>query len=425
MRSLAVILLALAGSSLPAEAQHEGHVGGSMTGPLGISAHRMGSGTTWIPDAVTLPSHDLMLGSWMLMLHGVLFVQYQWQGGPRGADQLGSINWAMLGIERSFAGGRAQLRFMPSLEAWTVGNCGYPLLLQSGGTCKGSSLDRQHPHDFFNELAIKYERPISSKVAVLLYGGPSGEPALGPVAYMHRPSAMDDPQAPLGHHWQDATHVSFGVMTGGIFTRTTRVEASIFNGREANEFRWGLERIHFNSASARVTYNPDPNWSMSAGYGKIGGHFPALPDLSMRRFVASAMHGRATAGGQMTTTAIYGVNYHQGSSRGSRSALLEHETIAGKYTLFGRLELVEKSAFELGVPGAAVDHSQHGGEEELFRIGATSLGFVRDIRVGGVKLGLGARGTVNVIPSSLEPYFGSRAPLGAMLFTRVRPAGRT
>ena len=34
--------------------------------------------------------------------------------------------------------------------------------------------------------------------------------------FMHRPSAADDPFAPLGHHWQDATHEAFGVVTTGL-----------------------------------------------------------------------------------------------------------------------------------------------------------------------------------------------------------------
>src|SRR5204862_2115502 len=41
-----------------------------MEGPLGISMERMGSGTTWIPDAVMLPSRHRTLGGWGGMLHG-------------------------------------------------------------------------------------------------------------------------------------------------------------------------------------------------------------------------------------------------------------------------------------------------------------------------------------------------------------------
>src|SRR6185503_3977341 len=91
-----------------------------MAGALGISMDRMGSGTTWIPDAVSLPSRHLMAGGWMLMLHGFAFGQYDHQSGPRGGHQVGSLNWGMVMADHDLAGGRVQLRFMPSLDPWTV-----------------------------------------------------------------------------------------------------------------------------------------------------------------------------------------------------------------------------------------------------------------------------------------------------------------
>src|SRR5438270_5014221 len=51
----------------------------------------------------------------------------------------------------------------------------------------------------------------------------------GPVAFPHRPSAADDPLAPISHHWQDGTHITFGVVTAGVFTRdrkSTRLNSS-------------------------------------------------------------------------------------------------------------------------------------------------------------------------------------------------------
>ncbi|MGH7679283.1 MAG: hypothetical protein ACRENU_12500, partial [Gemmatimonadaceae bacterium] len=193
-------------ASAPAvgRAQHEGHAMTAkpdttpMTMALGISMERMGSGTTWIPDAVMLPSRQFMTGKWMVMLHGWVFLQYDHQSGPRGANQFGSLNWGMIMADRDLWGGKIQFRFMPSLDPATIDKCGYPLLLQSGESCDGQPLvDRQHAHDFLMEVAALYERPIASNLAFLVYAAPSGEPALGPVAFMHRPSAMDEPQAPL------------------------------------------------------------------------------------------------------------------------------------------------------------------------------------------------------------------------------------
>ena len=292
----------------------------TMPGALGIPMERMGSGTSWIPDAVSLPARHFMVRDWTVMVHGFAFLQYDAQSGPYGASQLGSLNWAMFMADHALAGGRVQLRFMPSLDPWTVGPCGYPLVLQSGETCDGKPLvDWQHPHDFFMELGALYERPITSRLALLLYGAPAGEPAFGPVAFMHRPSAMDEPQVPLGHHWQDVTHTSFGVVTAGLFPRTVRVEGSWFNGHEPDEARWNLEPMRSNSWSARVTVNPSPAWSVNTSYAlqdmpAHGEHAHAGSEAMptrVRRYSASLMHGRRVGEhGQWASTLLYGGNKH-------------------------------------------------------------------------------------------------------------------
>ena len=107
---------------------------------------------------------------------------------------------------------------------------------------------------------------ITTNVAWSLYLAPSGEPALGPVAFMHRTSAMDIPTAGLTHHWQDATHISFGVVTAGLFTRRVKLEGSFFNGREPDEHRWNFDPIRLDSWSGRLTVNPQAHWSLTAGY---------------------------------------------------------------------------------------------------------------------------------------------------------------
>src|SRR5262245_50065787 len=81
----------LAAQAPPAEHQMAGMMDGPRP-PLGVPMDRFGSGTTWIPDAVTLPSKHFNAGRWELMLHGFVFGQYMSQGGPRGDTQLGSLN---------------------------------------------------------------------------------------------------------------------------------------------------------------------------------------------------------------------------------------------------------------------------------------------------------------------------------------------
>lgn len=387
--------------------------------PLGISMDRMGSGTTWIPDAVSVPARHFMAGSWELMLHGFAFAQYNSQSGPRGDDQFGSLNWGMFMASRQLAGGRFQARTMLSLDPATVTRRGYPLLLQSGEALDGEPLrDRQHPHDFWMELALLYERPVSSNLGVSLYAAPSGEPALGPVAFMHRPSAMDNPFAPLGHHWQDATHISFGVFTAGLFGRSWKLEGSVFNGREPNEERWDFDRMKLDSYSGRLTVNPGPAWSLSAGYGYLSSPEVLSPDESIHRFTAAVLHG-ATLGtdGQWASTLVYGTNKHH--SERSHTVAFETEAIFDRWnTVLSRVELAQKSAEDL-----ALDEPPFGfTSDRTFAISSLSLGYIRELGRGwGTTIGIGAMGTVNVVPSSIESVYGSRTPLGAVVFLRVRP----
>jgi hypothetical protein len=389
-----------------------------MSGPLGIPMDRMGSGTTWIPDAVRLPSRHRSLGEWDIMAHGFVFGQYDKQGGRRGDDQIGSLNWIMLMASRKVAGGHFQARTMLSLDPATVTAKGYPLLLQSGEAYQGKPLhDRQHPHDFFMELGALYQRGLNNNVAWSIYAAPSGEPALGPVAFMHRPSAMDNPSAPLGHHWQDATHVSFGVVTAGLLTRRWQIEGSVFNGREPDEHRWNFDPIRFDSYSGRVTFNPTVHWSLTAGWGYLKSPEALHPNESMHRITASILHGqKLRADGQAATALIWGVNRHSDNSRATHSILLENETILdAKNTFFGRAELVQKTGEDL-----ALDEDQ---SLTRFNVGAAQLGYIREVaRLGWATVGLGAAGTLNFVPASLEANYSSRAPLGAFVFIRVRPS---
>jgi hypothetical protein len=399
-----------------------------MAGPAGVSMERMGSGTTWIPDAVTLPSRNRMLHDWMIMTHGFVFAQYDHQSGERGDGQFGSLNWVMLMATRDLAGGRFQARTMLSLDPWTVSNRGYPLLLQTGETYRNEPLhDRQHPHDFWMELGALYQREINKGLAWSVYAAPSGEPALGPVAFMHRPSAMDNPTAPLNHHWQDATHVSFGVLTGGIFSRRWQIEGSVFNGREPDENRWNFDPIKLDSYSGRLTVNPSAHWSLAAGYGYLKSPESLNPDESMHRVTASVLHGaQLGADGQWSSAFIWGANKHNGEAS-SNGFLVESEAILDRRnTLFGRTELVKKSAEDLVVDNPVV--TRNGTllpgfpASQRFNVGAVQLGYIREAaRMHWATIGIGAAGTFNFVPAPLEPYYGSRNPTGLFVFARFRP----
>jgi putative copper export protein len=390
--------------------------------PLGVSMDRMGSGTSWIPSAAPLASHTAMHGAWDLMFQGIAFAQFDKQSGPRGGEQLGSTNWGMMMATHAVGDGQLQLRTMLSLDALGVTGFGYPVLLQTGEEYQGQPLhDRQHPHDLFMEVGALYQRRIASGVALSLYAAPAGEPALGPVAFIMRPSAMDNPSAPIGHHWQDATHVTFGVLTAGLFTKQWKLEGSWFNGREPDDQRWNFDPIHLDSWSGRLTFTPGEHWSASTSYGFLKSPEALTPETSLHRITASLMYGeRIGPDGQLATTLLWGANGYSDHPALSYSGLVESDVVLDRSnTVFGRIEVVQKNADELVVDVPAFNLAP----AQTFNVGAISLGYIREIiPMKAATLGAGAMGTVNLVPQSLQGAYGSRTPLGVFVFLRLRPA---
>jgi hypothetical protein len=417
-----VALVLVAGAAWPLAAQmdmqHPMEMGG---GPLGIPETRMGSGTSWLPDASPMHAAHYMLGRWTLMVHGKGSFQYDWQGGPRGSTQLGIVNWAMAAASRPLGGGQLRLRGMVSAEPWTIGRRGYPLLVQSGEAYQGAPLhDRQHPHDLVMELAALYERPVARNLAFSIYLAPVGEPAVGPVAFPHRPSAADDPLAPISHHWQDGTHITFGVVTAGAFTRNVKLEASWFNGREPDEIRTNFDYAgrRLDSYSARLTVIPGPRWSVSAWYAYLSSPEGLNPDESLHRIGASALTTQPVGTrGTWSSALIYGANDQIGPGRLASSVVVESTLdLDGTNAFFGRAEYVRKSAEELVIASAPPTLE--------YNVGAFALGYSRAVgTVAGLAAGVGARGSVNFVPSSLAAAYGRRTPAGVAIYLLLRPAG--
>ena len=419
---VAAALALVAGTASPLGAQMDmQHPMEMRAGPLGIPETRMGSGTSWLPDDSPMHAAHFMLGRWTLMLHGVGFSQYDWQGGSRGSNQIGLVNWAMAAASRPLGEGQLQLSGMLSAEPWTIGSRGYPLLVQSGESYQGTPLhDRQHPHDLFMELAALYERPVPGNLGLSLYLAPVGEPALGPVAFPHRPSAADDPLAPISHHWQDGTHVTFGVVTAGVFTRSLKLEASWFNGREPDENRTDFDYAgrRLDSYSGRLTVNPESRWSLSAWYAYLKSPEGLHPDESLHRLGAAVLTTQPVGNaGTWSSALIYGANNRIGTGRLASSVLLESTLdLDGTNSFFGRAEYVKKSAEELVIASAPPTME--------FAVGALALGYLRTVgTVAGLSADIGVRGTVNFVPASLDPVYGSRTPMGVALWFRLRPAG--
>lgn len=419
---------ALSSATARAQAQQADAHDSASALPLGISMAREGSGTSWQPDAAPTSAIHAMAGSFELMLHGSEFGMYDEQyGGPRGGSQFAAWGWLMGSAAHPLGGGRIAFHAMLSADPWTATLRGYPLLLQSGESYNGAPLhDRQHPHDFFGELAARYDVAVTSSVALQLYAGPAGEPALGPVAFLHRPSATDDPFAPLSHHWQDETHASFGVVTAGIYTRALKLEGSIFNGREPDQDRTDIDFAHrapvLDSYSARLTFNPTADVSLSSWYGYLRTPEALEPNVSQHRMGAAILtEHRMWSMGEWSSGLIYSANLYSNDSRLSNSVLLETTMdFDGKNAVFARGEYVVKSPADLDVPVPSPP------TPDRFPIGSVVAGYVREVWSGRgpVAIGLGFAGILDVIPGSLGPWYATRTPGGFAIFLRARVAPR-
>jgi len=186
--------------------------------PASMYLMNLASGTSVNAAAWPMPMVMTHLGSWNTMFMGVGFLVDTQQSGPRGGDKLYSPNWFVASAEhRVGERGAFQLDLMLSLEPATITGERYPLLFQTGETAYGKPIvDGQHPHNFIMGLGFHYAYQLAEDTFVSAYFAPVGDPALGPVAFPHRASAMELPEAPISHHWQDSTHISDEVVTVGI-----------------------------------------------------------------------------------------------------------------------------------------------------------------------------------------------------------------
>lgn len=414
------------------------------------------------PDDVTLATMDAAgsmemlttsVGPWNLSLHGSAFGIYTDQSGPRGRDKIFSTNNFMPTASRRLGPGTLTVHSMFSLEPATITDRQYPLLFQEGETSFGVPIvNGQHPHDFLMELAASYRIPLGERASLNFYGGPRGQPALGPEAYMHRQSASENPIAPLGHHQQDSTHIATDVVTAGFSYGPVTLEASAFHAREPDEFRWGLEQGALDSFSARVTVTPTSRWSAQFSTGRLNraeAVHPLRPDL---RTTASVTYARPLFAGRWTTTALWGRNVDLSYTQQPgipqlprtvnlppnrlrplhvvtvptrippytfNSFLIESTlNFKRKHWLWGRAENVDRDSlllFQQTPLLLLVD------EQRYSRVQAYTGGYERELPrfTPWLATGIGGQLTLFHAPPNLAPIFDAN-PVGVQLFLRMR-----
>jgi hypothetical protein len=405
----------------PSHESREMHMEMHSTVDLAEPMSREGSGTSWLPDSSPMYGRMFMFDENMLMLHGAIFPRYTNVSTRRGDDRIDAPNWFMAMYSHPL-GDSAQFgaRLMMSLDPLTEQGRGYPLLFQSGETWNDQPLhDRQHPHDLFDELSLSLSSRIAGfdhDLSAYIYFGYPGEPALGPPTFMHRPSAMDDPDAPIGHHWQDSTHVTFGVATAGLVWRNVKIEGSIFTGREPDEDRYDFDQPDFDSYSGRLSWNPTRNMALQVSFGYIKSPEAFEPQLNRHRTTASLIYnlplGRDS---NWANSFVWGQNNDSAGQGKTQSFLVESDYQRGRNTVYFRWERVEKSGEELVLNPAA--------DTRVFPVSAYTLGYVRDLSHGnGLDIGLGTQFTINNRPDTLDRYYGDDLGYAFEFFLRIRPS---
>jgi YHS domain-containing protein len=399
-----------------ASAQDAGQITDARAAPDMSAMAREGSGTSWLPDSSPMYMLHRQNGPWMLMAHENAFLQYLRESGERGTHQAGSINWLMGMAERTVGRGHLALRGMASVEPWTIRGCGYPDLLASGEACDGGQIhDRQHPHDLFMEMSAEYDAPLTRTTRWQLFGGPAAEPALGPVAYPHRISAMPNPIAPITHHWLDSTHVSFGVVTGALYDKRWKLESSVFNGREPDQNRKDFDFGALDSVSGRVWLLPTPNVALqvSAGHLKDAEAGEATqPRHDINKLTASVTFHKVTGARVAASTFAWGRNSEHGI--GTNALLLEAAlTFNDRDAWFGRLEVAQKTPHDLDVPDTS----------DTVTVSKLQGGYTRYFRAAmGWKAGVGGALSASIVQPELSAAYGSRVNPGIAVFLTLRPA---
>ncbi|HEY6362592.1 MAG TPA: hypothetical protein VIX63_15885 [Vicinamibacterales bacterium] len=317
-----------------------------------------------------------------------------------------SQNWITASGERPIARGTLRLASMFSFEPFTMRDIGSPQVFQTGEMFRGAPIiDYQHPHDLVMGLGAEYRRPLRR---VTLRAGVDlvGTPTLGPPVFMHRPSAAEIPPAPLSHHHLDSSHITPGVVRGGLEAGAWRFEGSWFRGREPDSNRTDLDLGALDSAAVRVS------WIRGAWSAQISGAYLKEPEavtpFDAKKLTASI--GRT--GGRLAWLAAFG---QKREVHGNLEAYLFEATLHATVgdIVYTRIESVAKDILDVGFHrGAFHRHRQS-------QIGALTVGYLRDVWRGrGGSFGIGADVTGYLVPANLEESYGS--PVSFHVFARYR-----
>jgi hypothetical protein len=314
-----------------------------------------------------------------------------------------SQNWMMAEGTHRLAAGTFRLITMASLEPLTLEKIGSPQIFQTGETFHRAPLiDFQHPHDLVMGLGADYTR-AKGAVSYVLGADLVGSPALGPTAFMHRPSGYGNPQVPLSHHYMDSTHITPGVVRGGVTAYGWGLEGSWFRGKEPDERRTDLDLGALDSYSMRLSWTRGP-WAAQASGARL--HLPeAITPYDADRLTGSiAYTGRGPTGSAPRVAWMFGFGQNR-EIHGNFEAYLFEATIkaSARAIVYTRAESVDKDILDAGFHPRGVFHRHRHSQ-----VGALTVGYLFNfLQTKAGAFGAGADITGYTVPLNLQDSYGS------------------
>lgn len=364
-----------------------------------------------------LPMKDMPMR--MFMVQGNSFFTQIFQEGPRGRNDFAIPNIFMVDVGTTI-GDRHYLNldFMGTVEKWTFPKQGYPELLQIGEENEDHIpyIDAQHPHSS-PIMGLTLSDTISlgqGKDHVKVWFSPRGQATDGPIAFMHRPTGIANPDAPLGHHiGQDLGHISSTVFGASLRLGKTNFEASTFNGTEPQPTEVDLPLGKLNSYAGRVIHQFTPHLYAMASAAYVKNPEPHDPELDhIWRYSASLYNDHTFNSGWMIHNAfIWGlINYYDDIS--ALNSFAEEFWLSKKQMNFwGRIEYLERTANQLEIASLNPDDPKW--------VAALTLGYTHKLaKWDGFFIGLGGSVTKDFLPGEFQPAYDGE-PLTAKVFLQV------
>jgi hypothetical protein len=362
-----------------------------------------------------------------LMVHGNGFAVGSTEGGPRGVHKFAAPNWLMGMWSGQLTPSQVLTAdVMLTAERWTFPQNGYPELLQIGETRSDglAYIDGQHPHSSpimgltLSDTISVGENGQLLKISV----APRGQATEGPVAFMHRPTGVVNPDAPLGHHiGQDVAHVSSTVIAAAFYLNDNIFEVSGFHGGDPEPYKTNLPLGPVNSAAARWTkqIRPDLMAMISFSYVKIDSSDESLAEqknshrdefglTSEQRTSASLYYHRPLGAWNFGNTFIFGELDTKGQTSTQISFLDELTFEKDAHAFWGRLEALQRVPIQLNLNLTGVCWVE-----------ALTLGYTfRALRFEGLDLKAGVSGTLDFLPSDFRVAYGD-LPVTGRVFLQI------